>query len=145
MRVVFDTNILVLYLIGGGPAKSILKAALLDIPEKPLSFFYSPDMMTEYTETLNKLPEKRPDIFFPQDIAALLRDVAARGRLVYPTITLTGNPDACSHEPDNRFLECAAACRANYIVTVNTRHFPDIFRGIKTVAPSQFYEIVFVD
>jgi len=27
---------------------------------------------------------------------------------------------AIKHEPDNRFLECALACRADYLITVNT-------------------------
>ena len=28
------------------------------------------------------------------------------------------------HQPDNRFLECAEAALATYLVTGNSRHFP---------------------
>jgi predicted nucleic acid-binding protein len=31
---------------------------------------------------------------------------------------------ACRDEPDNRFLECAEAAGAEFLVTGNKRHFP---------------------
>lgn len=34
--------------------------------------------------------------------------------------------DAARDEDDNRFLECAFAAEANYLVTGNLRHYPDI-------------------
>ena len=41
--------------------------------------------------------------------------------------------DAAGDEDDNRFLECAFSAEANYLVTGNLRHYPDIC-GITRVA-----------
>ena len=144
MRIVYDTNILVLSQIGN-PALAILQAAFTDATEKPLAFYYSEAMLTEYTNTLTKLTRERFDLFDPVDINELLEQVKRYGHLVHPTITLTGNPDACSHEPDNRFLECAITTEADYIITVNTVHFPTIYQGIKVIGPTQFSHILFSD
>ena len=63
-----------------------------------------------------------------------------RGHQIHPTFTL----DVCSHTLDNRILECAFAARADYLVTVNIRHFPASFYGIKTLQPHQFYDVLFL-
>jgi len=90
---------------------------------------------------LTRLAEQHPDIFYLQDVIKLLFDVEQAGHLVHPTITL----DVCSHEPDNRFLEGAVAAQANYLVTVNTDHFPTTYQSIKIVQPRQFYRFLFAD
>lgn len=46
------------------------------------------------------------------------------------------------HEPDNRFLECAEAAAADYLVTGNRRHFPRRYKATEVVTPRQFLEIV---
>jgi len=45
-------------------------------------------------------------------------------------------------EPDNRFLECANAAGAAYIITGNTKHLPDQFENVRIVTPQQFLELV---
>ena len=50
-------------------------------------------------------------------VIALLRD---RSVLVTPARVVT----ACRDEPDNRFIECAEAAGADFLVTGNKRHFP---------------------
>jgi predicted nucleic acid-binding protein len=45
-----------------------------------------------------------------------------------------------AHEPDNRFSECAEAADADYLVTGNIRHFPQIHRrtnGSLRVTPAR--------
>ena len=37
------------------------------------------------------------------------------------------------HEPDNRFLECAEAAQADFLVTGNKRHFPKQWKATKVV------------
>lgn len=146
MRVIFDTNILVLYLLGGGVSRIIIRTAFLDTLEKPFSFFYSPAMMDEYTDALYELPEDDPTVFFPENITNLLHYIELHGNLIYPTITLTTQDgNACTHEPDNRFLECAITAQADYLVTVNKRHFPTTYQNIQTVGPSEFRNILFSD
>ena len=138
MQVVFDTNILVLYLIGD-PSQSIIEAAFTDFPVVQLSFFYSDEMFFEYQDVLTRLTPRDPETFSTESVSGTLASIRRYGHLVHPLERL----DACSHEPDNRFLECAVAAQTDYIVTVNTRHFPATFRGIQTVVPSVFHTILF--
>jgi predicted nucleic acid-binding protein len=58
--------------------------------------------------------------------------------LVEPTRTLS----ISIHESDNRFLECAEAARANYIVTGNRRHFPERHKETKVVNGRQFLDML---
>ena len=53
------------------------------------------------------------------------------------TITVIKNDD-----PDNRFLECAHAAAADYLVTGNTKHFPAVFETTTIVTPKQFTDLL---
>jgi len=46
--------------------------------------------------------------------------------------------DAASDEDDNRFLECALAAGANYLITGNLRHYPDICGATRIVNARRF-------
>jgi predicted nucleic acid-binding protein len=48
------------------------------------------------------------------------------------------------HEPDNRFLECALAARADFIITVNTApgHFDRRqFQAVRVLRPGAFLNL----
>ena len=47
-----------------------------------------------------------------------------------------------THEPDNRFLECAEAAAADFLVTGNTRHFPKSWKTTKIVNARQFLDVL---
>jgi predicted nucleic acid-binding protein len=49
---------------------------------------------------------------------------------------VAGDPD------DNRFLECADAARADYLVTGNLRHFPRFWKKTKIITPREFIGLV---
>lgn len=55
-----------------------------------------------------------------------------------PTLILSVSPDP----DDNRFLECAEAARADYLVTENRRHFPAKYRNTVVVNARQLIEII---
>jgi hypothetical protein len=57
---------------------------------------------------------------------AAIRKVA---QVVEPTRTVSVSPD----ESGNRFLECAEAANADWLVTGNTRHFPQSHKATKVV------------
>ena len=65
----------------------------------------------------------------------LLRKAA---RIVRPRhrLNVTRDPD------DNRFLECAEASKADYIVTGNKRHFPKKWRQTQVVNARELLEWV---
>jgi predicted nucleic acid-binding protein len=66
---------------------------------------------------------------------AAIRKVA---HLVQPTQTVSVSP----HESDNRFLECAEASEADWLVTGNTRHFPQSHGQTRTVAGRRFLDVL---
>lgn len=47
------------------------------------------------------------------------------------------------HDPDNRFLECAHAAHADYLVAGNKKHFPfPEFAGTQIVSPKEFARVI---
>ena len=44
--------------------------------------------------------------------------------------------------PDNRFLECAEAAEADYLVTGNTRHFPRSYQNTQIVSGRRLLDIL---
>ena len=67
MRVVFDTNILVLSQLGK-PATDIMRAATKGTPSVTLASFYSPAMLAEYRDALKQVCLDYPDTFYPDQV-----------------------------------------------------------------------------
>jgi predicted nucleic acid-binding protein len=45
-------------------------------------------------------------------------------------------------ESDNKFLELAETCNADYLITGNTKHFPmKEYKNTKIVSPKEFWEL----
>jgi predicted nucleic acid-binding protein len=122
LRVVLDTCVLKLATLPSpvNPAAVIVE---LGIAEK-LELWASPAMMEEYAEVLSDYPE-------------LLVLVTRYLRLCHPLTELA----VIRHTPDNRFLECALAVEADYLITVNTArgHFDqENYQNVHVVTPGQF-------
>jgi uncharacterized protein len=43
---------------------------------------------------------------------------------------------------DDKFLECADAARADYLVTGNQRHFPKFWKKTKVITSREFISVV---
>jgi len=132
IRVVIDTNVVVsANLVDEGPSAAILSLAIA----KKIRMFVSAAVLAEYEEVLH-----RPRLKFDHKrIEASLAEIRDTAELVQPA---RGIQEIKRDEPDNRFLECADAAGAEYIVTGNTKHFPQVFENIKIVTPQQFLELV---
>ncbi len=81
-------------------------------------------MLEEYAEVIGDYPD------FLSEIAAAIHSCHPVSRL-----------GVIRHEPDNRFLECAFACGADYLVTVNTApgHFDRAaFDSVQVATPGRF-------
>jgi predicted nucleic acid-binding protein len=76
--------------------------------------------------------------FLLQDIQRFLAKVLKVAKVVVPTHTV----DKCADESDNRFLECAEAAGADYLVTGNTRHFPNTYKKTKIVTARQLIDLL---
>jgi len=68
------------------------------------------------------------------DARRAMTAIRKNARLVKPKIILR----EASDEDDNRFLECAQASKAHYLVTGNIRHFPHRWKYTKIVQPKEF-------
>jgi len=130
-RVVFDTNILYSAILkpASVPAKAVdLIAAGLVIP------CVSDDVLAEYRNVLY-----RTELDLNDDRRReLLGTLIAVSLHVGPTEKLAISP----HQPDNRFLECAEAALATYLVTGNIRHFPKSHRSTRIVTASQLISLI---
>jgi putative PIN family toxin of toxin-antitoxin system len=99
--------------------------------EGSVRLFLTPAVLEEYREVL-----RRPKFAFdPSAVDTLLNDLEKAAVMIYPTKRVRRALD----EPDNRFLECAEAAKAHYVVTGNKKHFPfSEFKGTKIVSPAEF-------
>lgn len=124
-RVVLDTNIVVSAFWGGLPGK-VVRAWIEERYTLPISA----PILTEYKDVLERLHPGSPAA------NRFLHAVYLRGVTVHSKETLhviRQDPD------DDRFLECAVAGKAHYIVT-GDRHLLRLkhYRGIHIVTPREF-------
>jgi uncharacterized protein len=73
---------------------------------------------------------RRPAFRLPlRSLDQLLSYLNSETLIVVPTFEV----HACPHEADNRFLECAQASDAEFLVTGNKRHYPKQWQGTRIV------------
>jgi uncharacterized protein len=131
LRLVVDTNITVsAALRPDGLQRTVLLLALT----KPARLYVSEAILAEYREVLSRL-ELQIRKGLRRQLLQLIRN---RSHMVTPwrTIQATKDPD------DNKFLECADAARADYLITGNQRHFPKFWKTTKVITSREFISIV---
>ena len=130
IRVVLDTKILVSALLNPhGPPARVFLLTLLD-PDTQLCV--SGEIYAEYEEVIRRARFKRSE----SEIEAALRAIREQGLWVRPSQRV----HACSDPDDDIFLECAQAAAADYLVTGNLKHFPDIWAGTRIITAREFLE-----
>ncbi len=125
MKVVLDTCILKLatFPANDNPSALIVELALAALIE----WWASPAILDEYSHVLADEP-------------TFLADVFAVVEQCFPLTELC----VVTHEPDNRFVECALAVSADYLVTVNTArgHFDrKKYSETTMVSPGRFVNL----
>jgi len=132
IRVVIDTSVLVSAVISPtGP-----NARLFDfIAAKQLRPYLTEAILEEYSrvfeyERLQHLDKRR---------VARLRSVLKRTAV---EVKPRGRLKISGHEDDNRIYECAAAAKADYIVTENTKHFRKPYKTTRIVNARQLLELL---
>jgi putative PIN family toxin of toxin-antitoxin system len=132
VRVVLDTNILISACwTPGGLESQTVQMALAGT----ITACVSPAVWAEYQDVLFR------DKFASMRVRAeeLLAKLEASAVQVEPGDTVS----AAADEDDNRFLECAAAAGAAYLITGNLKHYPAVWglteivnaRGFLTSSP----------
>jgi putative PIN family toxin of toxin-antitoxin system len=114
IRAVIDTNVLVSGLLSPAGNEALILLAIRQGLVRPC---LSDAIATEYAGVLAR--PKFP--FAPQQIEALLAIMRDRGEFFRPEGFQAVSPDPA----DTKFLHCALAAGAEFIVTGNKRHFPD--------------------
>jgi putative PIN family toxin of toxin-antitoxin system len=130
--VVLDTNILIsAHLNPLGREYRLFQDAL----DHQFRLFISEPILLEYESVL-----RRPKFpILTEKISESLRQIRQNSTLITPDFTLAVSPD----ESDNRFLECAEAAGAQFLVTGNRRHFPSVWKATRIVSTREFVESVF--
>jgi uncharacterized protein len=130
--VVLDTNVVVsAHLSALGPSFRIYHFVLLH----RLRLFVSEPIIAEYEAVL-----LRPKFRIPSEkVAESLALIRTCATVVLPAKRLAESVD----EPDNRFLECAEAAAADYLVTGNRGHFPAAWKRTRVVTPRELLETLY--
>ena len=130
MKIVLDTNVLVSGLLSPfGPPGEIVRM----VSSGAVALCLDARLLAEYDDVL-----ARPRFGFdPDSVAALLDYIDVRSEVVAsePLEQRLPDPD------DEPFLEVAAACGADCLVTGNLAHFPaDCRAGVRVLSPAQFMD-----
>ncbi|MBI2083448.1 MAG: putative toxin-antitoxin system toxin component, PIN family [Deltaproteobacteria bacterium] len=131
MKVVFDTNVY----ISGHLFKGGIPSRLVDLArDKKFDLFYSPEILEE----LRRVLETKFDLTL-HEREAILRWVDGTGALVYPKKGLS-LVKGC--QEDNRILECALSCQADFLVTGDKAHLLPLKHpfGFRIISPAEFYQ-----
>lgn len=113
IRAVIDTNVIVSGLLSPSGNEALI---LLAIQQGILRPCLSAEILDEYAAVL-----ARPKFgFSPDEIAALMTMLRGVGELFEPQPSPIASPDP----GDTKFLDCAGAAQAGFIVTGNKRDFP---------------------
>ncbi len=133
-QAVIDTNVLVSSLI----QRSYPYYIMHDLFARDLfRLCLSDALLQEYHDVLSRPKfSKFPD--FLTHAERLLADISTKSRHVDPTIKL----DLLSDKDDNKILELALACKADFIVTGNTNDFTfPVFGETNIVSPKALWEL----
>ena len=135
MRLILDTNVFVSANIQRSYPYFIVDRVFAS-PE--LILCTSDQLFAEYVEVLNREKfAKFPD--FHVRAQTLLSDIETYSIRFTPTVKV----DLIGDEPDNRLLELAVTCNADYLVTGNIKDFTFVdYKGTKIVSPKEFFEVL---
>ena len=135
MRLILDTNVLVSALIQRSYPYFIVDNVLAN---RSLQLCISDKLFAEYLTVLNREKFSR-FINFHARAQTLLADIESRSLKFEPTKTVK----IINDEADNRLLELAEICSANYLVTGNTNDFTmNDYKRTKIISPKDFFELL---
>ena len=131
LRLVVDTNIIVSAAL---KPDSLPRTVLLLSITRPARLCLTEAILAEYRDVLGR-PKLKIHKGVRQQFLQLIR---SRSYTIQPRRPLLVTPD----REDNKFLECADAARADYLVTGNPRHFPRFWKKTTVITPREFVSLV---
>jgi len=132
LRIVLDTNVV----ISAAIKSTGLEGHIVELViARELALYVSTEVIAEYEAVFARPKFARIN---PVHIGRLLQLLKDEATMVAPRVRVTESKD----EPDNRFLECAEAAGAEYLVTGNKRHFPKRWKSTHIVNAREFFRVV---
>lgn len=134
VAVVLDTNVIVSAHLNPDGFEAAVFLLTLAGDVEPI---FSEPVLAEYEEVL-----LRPKFgLSASQVKESLKHLRAVGRMVRPAKSLA----AASDPADNKFLECAEAGNAAYLITGNKRHFPKVWGQAKVVNARELIKAITPD
>ena len=134
LKAIIDTNVLVSSLIQRSYPFLIVQFL---INSRKSKICLSTNVLEEYKDVLSREKFIKYSLFI-LNAKDLLFDLEEKGEKYYPTVML----DLLEDKSDNKFLELAETCQADYLITGNTKHFPmKEYKKTKIVSPKEFWEL----
>lgn len=131
LRLVLDTNVLVSAAL---KPDSLPRTVVVLALTKPARLYVTPEILAEYRGVI-----LRPELEIPRGRRRQFAEfIRKRAYLVKPSRI----PEITSDPDDLKFLQCADAARADYLITGNTRHFPAFWKKTKIITPREFLTLV---
>ena len=131
LRIVIDTNIYISAILFAGKPESIIKLAAAE----KVTLYTSHAITADVAGVLkNKFSWTNQQVEYTDQF---LRDISV-------LVTPTGSIDIIkTDDADNRILECALECKADYIVTGDRKHLLTLkrYQGTAIVDSAEFLEI----
>ncbi len=130
IRAVIDTNVLVSAMLSPSGNEALV---LLGVIQGLVHPCLSQSIIDEYQSVL-----ERPKFSFPPAaIDQLIVTLRTKGEIFHPRVFSSVSPDPA----DTKFLHCALAANADFIVTGNKRDFPDAPYGtIRVVSAGELLD-----
>jgi uncharacterized protein len=131
LRLVLDTNVVISAAL---KPDGLERTAFLIAITKPARLYVSEHIVNEYADVL-----ARPELRVRRGARLQLLDlVRNRSTIISPRVRL----DVSSDPGDNKFIECAEAARADYLITGNRRYFPKFWKSTKVISAREFVEAI---
>jgi putative PIN family toxin of toxin-antitoxin system len=132
-KVIIDTNVIVSSLIQISYPHRIIFDLFI---EDKILLCISPQLITEYYEVL-KRPKFTQFLEFAVKARVVLANIEMKAISYEPHIAI----DLISDRDDNKILELADECTADYIVTGNTKDFTfPFYKKTRIVTPKDYWE-----
>jgi putative PIN family toxin of toxin-antitoxin system len=132
-KIVIDTNIIVSSIIQRGYSYQIINGLFI---EDKFKLCVSDELLAEYYDVLSrKRFSKYKDFFLRAE--TLLADIETKAIKYFPKIKL----QLISDIDDNKILELADECFADFVITGNTTDFTfPMYKQTKIVTPNEYWE-----
>jgi len=132
-KIIIDTNVIVSSLIQKGCPYNIIYNLFL---EDKISLCISQSLLKEYYEVINR-PKFAQYQEFIIKAKTVLSNIEIKSVCYQPDITL----DIISDKEDNKILELADVCKADFIITGNTNDFIfSVYKQTKIVTPRDYWD-----